>query len=76
MAALVLVEHDHHSLKAATHHAVSAAKQCSPNVDLLLIGSNAGSISQAAACIAGVRKVLYAMRNTLRINFQKSWHNR
>jgi len=60
MAALVLVEHDHHSLKAATHHAVSAAKQCSPNVDLLLIGSNAGSISQAAACIAGVRKVLYA----------------
>ena len=60
MAALVLVEHDHHSLKAATHHAVSAAKQCSPNVDLLLIGSNAGSIAQAAACIAGVRKVLYA----------------
>ncbi|MEY3485374.1 MAG: hypothetical protein RLZZ586_1097 [Pseudomonadota bacterium] len=27
MAALVLVEHDHHSLKAATHHAVSAAAQ-------------------------------------------------
>jgi electron transfer flavoprotein alpha subunit len=60
MAALVLVEHDHHSLKAATHHAVSAAKLCSPEVDLLLIGSNAGAIAQAAAGIAGIRKVLHA----------------
>jgi electron transfer flavoprotein alpha subunit len=60
MAALVLVEHDHHSLKAATHHVVSAAKLCSPEVDLLLIGSNAGAIAQAAAGIAGIRKVLHA----------------
>ena len=60
MAALVLVEHDHHSLKAATHHAVSAAKLCSPEVDLLLIGNNVGAIAQAAAGIAGIRKVLHA----------------
>lgn len=60
MAALVLVEHDHLSTKAATHHAVSAAKQCSPDVDLLVVGSNAHAIAQAAAGIAGVRKVLHA----------------
>lgn len=60
MAALVLVEHDHQSTKAATHHAVSAAKQCSPDVDLLVVGSNAHAIAQAAAGIAGVRKVLHA----------------
>lgn len=60
MAALVLVEHDHHSLKAATHHTVTAAKECSPEVDLLLIGKGVGAIAQAAAKIAGVRKVLHA----------------
>ncbi len=60
MAALVLVEHDHQSTKAATHYAVSAAKQCSPDVDLLVVGSNAHAIAQAAAGIAGVRKVLHA----------------
>lgn len=60
MAALVLVEHDHQSTKAATHHAVSAAKQCSPEVDLLVVGSNAHAIAQATAGIAGVRKVLHA----------------
>lgn len=60
MAALVLVEHDHQSVKAATHHAVSAAKQCSHDVDLLVIGSNANAIAKAAVGIAGVRKVLHA----------------
>jgi electron transfer flavoprotein alpha subunit len=39
---------------------VSAAKQCSPDVDLLVVGSNAHAIAQAAAGIAGVRKVLHA----------------
>ncbi|MEY3179993.1 MAG: hypothetical protein RL614_465, partial [Pseudomonadota bacterium] len=32
MAALVLAEHDQHSLKMATHHSVSAAKQCTNEV--------------------------------------------
>lgn len=59
MAALVLVEHDHQSIKAATHHTVSAAKKCSPEVDLLVIGSNTNVIAQAAVGIAGVRKVLH-----------------
>ena len=34
MTALVLAEHDQQSLKMATHHAVSAAKECANVVDI------------------------------------------
>ncbi len=58
MAALVIAEHDNHSLKAATLNAVAAALQCSPEVDVLVAGNQSDLAAQAAAQIAGVRKVI------------------
>lgn len=58
MAALVIAEHDHRSLKAATLNAVAAALACSPEVDVLVAGSQAQGAAQAASQIAGVRQVI------------------
>lgn len=58
MAALVLAEHDNQSLKAATLHAITAALACSTEVDLLVAGSNAAPVAQAASVISGVRSVI------------------
>ena len=58
MAALVIAEHDNHSLKPATLNAVAAALQCSTEVDVLVSGSGAETVAQAASQIAGVRKVI------------------
>jgi electron transfer flavoprotein alpha subunit len=58
MAALVIAEHDNLSLKAATLNTVTAALQCSPEVDILIAGSNADAVALAAAQVPGVRKVI------------------
>jgi electron transfer flavoprotein alpha subunit len=58
MAALVLAEHDNQTLKAATLNTVTAALACSPEVDLLVVGSNANGVATAAAAIPGIRKVI------------------
>ncbi len=58
MAALVIAEHDNQSLKAATLNAIAAALQCSPEVDVLVAGHQAGAVAQAATQITGVRKVV------------------
>ncbi len=58
MSALVIVEHDNQSLKAATLNAVTAALACSPEVDLLVAGHGVDSVAQAASQIPGVRKVI------------------
>jgi electron transfer flavoprotein alpha subunit len=58
MAALVIAEHDNQSLKAATLNAVAAALKCSPEVDVLVAGSNTDSVAGAASQITGVRKVI------------------
>ncbi len=58
MAALVIAEHDNQSLKVATLNAVAAALQCSPEVDILVAGNQSDIAAQAAAQIAGVRKVI------------------
>ena len=60
MAALVIAEHDHGTLKGATLNTVSAALQCSPEVHVLVAGHNAAGAAQAAAKIAGVAQVLLA----------------
>jgi electron transfer flavoprotein alpha subunit len=65
MAALVIAEHDNHSLKAATLNAVAAALQCSPEVDVLVAGNQSDLAAQAAAQIAGVRKVIQVDAATL-----------
>ncbi len=60
MPALVIAEHDNASLKAATLNTVTAALACDPEVHLLVAGQNAQAAAEAAAKVAGVRKVLHA----------------
>jgi electron transfer flavoprotein alpha subunit len=60
MAALVIAEHDHASIKGATLNTVTAAFKCDPQVHVLVAGANAGAAAKAAAQIAGVAKVLHA----------------
>ena len=60
MAALVVAEHDHGTLKAATLNTVTAAIACGGDVHVLVAGANAAGAAQAAAQIAGVAKVLLA----------------
>ena len=57
MAALVIAEHDHGTLKPATLNTVTAALACGGDVHVLIAGANAGGAAQAAAQIAGVAKV-------------------
>jgi len=60
MAALVIAEHDHRSIKGATLNTVTAALKCDPQVHVLIAGANAADAAKAAAQIAGVAKVLHA----------------
>jgi electron transfer flavoprotein alpha subunit len=60
MAALVIAEHDHHSVKGATLNTVSAALKCDAEVHVLIAGANAADAAKAAAQITGVAKVLHA----------------
>ncbi|WP_284616981.1 electron transfer flavoprotein subunit alpha/FixB family protein [Aquabacterium humicola] len=60
MAALVIAEHDHGTLKGATLNTVTAAAACGGDVHVLIAGHNAAGAAQAAAQIAGVAKVLHA----------------
>jgi electron transfer flavoprotein alpha subunit len=60
MSALVLAEHDNHSLKSATLHAVTAARALTDDVHVLVVGQSAEAAVDAAAAIPGVAKVLRA----------------
>ena len=60
MANLVIAEHDHGSLKAATLNVIAAAAAIGGDVHVLAAGHNAAAAAAAAACVAGVSKVLQA----------------
>ena len=61
MAALVVAEHDNHALKPATLNALAAAKEIAgADVDILVAGKDCRGVAEAAAAVAGVRKVLLA----------------
>jgi electron transfer flavoprotein alpha subunit len=61
MAALVVAEHDNEALKPATLNAVAAASEIAAGeVDILVAGKNCRGVAEAAAKIAGARKVLLA----------------
>jgi electron transfer flavoprotein alpha subunit len=61
MAALVVAEHDTAGLKPATLNAVAAAKEIAgADLDVLVAGKDCRPAAQAAAKVAGVRKVLLA----------------
>ena len=65
MAVLVVADHDNLSLKDNTHKTVTAAKALSADVDILVAGKDVGAVADAAARIAGVRKVLTAQSDAL-----------
>jgi len=60
MAVLVIADHDNSALKEDTAKVVTAAQKIGGDVDILVAGQNAKGVADAAAKIAGVRKVLLA----------------
>jgi electron transfer flavoprotein alpha subunit len=60
MAVLVIADHDNTAVRDTTNKTVTAALAVSPDVDVLVLGEGAGAAADAAAKIAGVRKVLLA----------------
>ena len=60
MSTLVLAEHDNESLKPATLNAVAAAKELGGDIDILCAGEGCGAVSEAAARVEGVARVLCA----------------
>ncbi len=60
MAVLVIADRDGDSVRDTTHKTVTAALKLSGDVDILVIGQGSKAAADAAAKIAGVRKVLLA----------------
>jgi electron transfer flavoprotein alpha subunit len=58
MSVLVIAEHDNQSVKSATLNTVAAAAKIAGELVVLVAGSNCGAAAEAAAAIAGVKKVL------------------
>jgi electron transfer flavoprotein alpha subunit len=60
MATLLIAEHDNASIKDATNKALTAASALGADVDVLVAGQGAKGAAEAAAKLAGVKKVLLA----------------
>ena len=60
MTILVIAEHDHQSLKAATLNTVAAARKIGGDIHVLVAGANCAAAAQAAAQLQGVAKVKVA----------------
>jgi electron transfer flavoprotein alpha subunit len=60
MPVLLVAEHDNKSLKDATTKALTAAKQISADVHILVAGHDCRPVADAAAKLDGVKKVLLA----------------
>ena len=65
MAILLVAEHDNATLSDQTAKALSAASQIGGDVDILVAGKGAQAAADAAAKLAGVRKVLLAEADEL-----------
>jgi len=65
MAALVIADHDGARLRDTTNKTVTAALQLGGDVDVLVAGKSCQPAAEAAAKIAGVRKVLVAESDAL-----------
>jgi electron transfer flavoprotein alpha subunit len=58
MAVLVIAEHDGNALKTGVTNTVTAAAKIDADVTVLVAGKSCGGAAQAAAKVAGVKKVL------------------
>lgn len=57
MKVLVIAEHDHHSLRAATRSAVTAAAKLGNEIDVFVVGQTIAQVAEQAARLAGVSRV-------------------
>ncbi len=60
MSILVVAEHDNSELKTATLNTIAAAQKIGGDIDMLVVGHGCKSVSEAAAKVAGISKVLVA----------------
>jgi electron transfer flavoprotein alpha subunit len=60
MSILVIAEHDNAALKGSTLNTIAAASKIGGDVHVLVAGSGAQGVAQAAAAVAGVSKVWLA----------------
>lgn len=60
MSILIIAEHDNASLKGATLNTVTAAQKIGGDIDILVIGTDCGAASEAAAKLPGIRAVKVA----------------
>ena len=60
MTILIIAEHDHQQLKAATLNTVSAAQKIGGDIHILVTGSNCNAAAQQAATLQGVSTVKVA----------------
>lgn len=69
ISVLVVVEHDNQTIKTSTYHSINAAKQlltAGGHLHLLVAGSETEQVSQSAASIQGVSKVLEIQSDNLK----------
>ena len=60
MSILVVAEHDNTTLNLATLNTITAASKIGDDIHVLVAGKSAQSVADAAAKVAGVKKVLHA----------------
>ena len=72
MAVLVIADHDGAAVRETTHKTVTAAAKLGGEVDVLVVGKGAQAAADAAAKIAGVRKVLLAESDALAHNLAEA----
>ncbi|MDS9469553.1 electron transfer flavoprotein subunit alpha/FixB family protein [Paracoccus sp. MBLB3053] len=65
MAILLFADHDNAVLSEQTVRALTAATQIGEEIDILVAGQNASGAAEAAAKLAGIRKVLLAEQDAL-----------
>lgn len=58
MSILVIVDHDNNDIASATFNTLGAARQIGDEIDLLVMGSACESVTQHAARITGIRRVM------------------
>jgi len=58
MSVLVIAEHDHISIKPVTLNVIAAARKISPDVDVLVAGTDCSDAVEAAKQIHGIKKVI------------------
>jgi len=65
MSILLLAEHDNSSLSEQTAKALTAAASIGGDIDVLVAGSGASAVADAASKLSGIRKVLLAENDVL-----------